>query len=170
LKGYIHVYTGNGKGKTTAALGLATRAACAGLKVFFGQFLKGRETSELKISEFFPNFDIVQYGTSEFIVGNPSEEQIKKAKDGLDDAKKRLASGKYDVVVLDELCVAMHLGLFSKEEIEDLLNVKPENVELVITGRYAPEWLIEKADLVTEMKEVKHYYQKGVVARKGIEY
>jgi cob(I)alamin adenosyltransferase len=103
-------------------------------------------------------------------VGNPSEEQIKKAKGGLADAKERLVSEKYDVVVLDELCVAMHLGLFSKEEIEDLLNVKPENVELVITGRYAPEWLIEKADLVTEMKEVKHYYQKGVVARKGIEY
>lgn len=84
--------------------------------------------------------------------------------------KKRLASGKYDVVVLDELCVAIHLGLFSKEEMEDLLNLKPESVELVITGRYAPEWLIEKADLVTEMKEIKHYYQKGVMARKGIEY
>lgn len=170
LKGYVHVYTGDGKGKTTAALGLSVRAACAGLRVFIGQFLKGTPVSELKLKEFFRNIEIVQYGTSQFVVGRPSEEQIKKAKEGLRDARERLISGRYDVVVLDELCVAIYFGFFSREEIEDLLSVRPENVELVITGRYAPEWLIEKADLVTEMKEVKHYYRKGVRARKGIEY
>ncbi|WP_101513932.1 cob(I)yrinic acid a,c-diamide adenosyltransferase [Thermotoga sp. SG1] len=170
MKGYVHVYTGDGKGKTTAALGLSVRAACAGLRVFIGQFLKGTPVSELKLKEFFRNIEIVQYGTSEFVVGRPSEEQIKKAKEGLRDVKERLISGRYDVVVLDELCVAIHFGFFSREEIEDLLSVRPENVELVITGRYAPEWLIEKADLVTEMKEVKHYYREGVRAREGIEY
>ena len=149
MRGYVQVYTGDGKGKTTAALGLSIRAACAGLRVFIGQFL---------------------YGTPEFVVEKPSKKQIKRAKEGLEDARKKLVSGRYNVVVLDELCVAIHLGFFSREEIEELLNARPEHVELVITGRYAPEWLIEKADLVTEMKEVKHYYKKGVPARKGIEF
>ncbi|MCD6551090.1 cob(I)yrinic acid a,c-diamide adenosyltransferase [Thermotoga sp.] len=170
MRGYVQVYTGDGKGKTTAALGLSIRAACAGLRVFIGQFLKGTPTSELKIGEFFPNIEIAQYGTPEFVVEKPSKKQIKRAKEGLEDARKKLVSGRYNVVVLDELCVAIHLGFFSREEIEELLNARPEHVELVITGRYAPEWLIEKADLVTEMKEVKHYYKKGVPARKGIEF
>ncbi|PLV60195.1 cob(I)yrinic acid a,c-diamide adenosyltransferase [Thermotoga sp. KOL6] len=170
MRGYVQVYTGDGKGKTTAALGLSVRAACAGLKVFIGQFLKGSETSELKINEFFSNIEIVQYGTPDFVFGKPRKDQIERAKKGLDDAQKRISSGEYDIVVLDELCVAIHLGFFSREEIEALLNSKPEHVELVITGRYAPEWLMERADLVTEMREVKHYYKKGISARKGIEF
>jgi len=169
MKGYIQVYTGDGKGKTTAAIGLAVRAACAGLKVFVGQFLKGMESSEVKIREFLP-IEIVLYGNGKFVRDPADPEHRRLAQEGLRDAKERLSSGKYDLVVLDEFNVAIHLGLLSREEVEDLLDSKPEHVELVITGRYAPNWLIERADLVTEMREVKHYFQRGVTARRGIEY
>lgn len=168
-KGYIHVYTGNGKGKTTAALGLAIRAVCAGKKVFFGQFIKGMEYSELKCVKFVPNLIIQQFGRDCFIYNNPTEDDIKAARDGLEKLKDILKQGKYDLVILDELNIALYYKLFSVEDaIEAILNRAP-HVEVVITGRYAPKEIIDLADLVTEMKEIKHYYATGLQARKGIE-
>lgn len=168
-KGYIHVYTGNGKGKTTAALGLALRAVCAGEKVFFGQFAKGMDYSELNAANFLPNFTIEQFGTEYFIVNKPTKADIREAKKGLKRAEEVLLSGEYDVVVFDELNIALFYELFTIEEVIEIINRKPEKVELIITGRYAKKELIERADLVTEMKEIKHYYSQGVQARRGIE-
>lgn len=168
-KGYIHVYTGNGKGKTTAALGLAIRAVSAGKKVFFGQFIKGMEYSELKIQEYLPNLVIQQFGIDCFIYNDPTERDIEFAKAGLEICKKVLAGGEYDVVVLDELTIALYYKLFTVEEAIDAVQNRAPNVEVVITGRYAPDELIEIADLVTEMKEIKHYYTQGIESRKGID-
>ncbi len=168
-KGYIHVYTGNGKGKTTAALGLSMRAVCAGKKVFFGQFIKGMEYSELGIVKHVPNIEIEQFGRGCFIFNNPVQEDYDAAKKGLERIKEVLTSGNYDVVVMDEVNVALYYKLFSAEEVLELLKLKRPETEVVLTGRYAPEKIIEAADLVTEMKEIKHYYTKGVMARKGIE-
>ncbi len=168
-KGYIHVYTGNGKGKTTSALGLSLRAVCSGKKVYFGQFVKGMKYSEVKAEEYLPNFEIHQFGLECFIFNDPTDEDIKVAKEGLKVCEKVLSEGKHDVVVLDELNIALYYELFSIEEVLDIINKKAEHVELIITGRYAPDKIVDIADLVTEMKEVKHYYQKGVEARKGIE-
>ena len=170
-KGYIHIYTGNSKGKTTAALGLALRAMGAGLKVFVGQFVKKRICSEHKALERFKDLiTIRQYGTG-FLrakVLTPSEKA--SAKKGLEDVKKALLSGQYDMVILDEVNIAVHYGLISADDVLKLLDKKPQETEVIITGRYADEKLIKKADLVTEMKEIKHYFKQGVKARKGIEY
>lgn len=169
-KGYIHVYTGNGKGKTTAALGLSLRAACAGRKVFFGQFIKGLPYSELKCTEILDNFEIEQFGRWCFIDKAPEEEDVAAAVKGLERLGEVLGSGQYDIVVMDELNVALYFKLFSVEEALAAITGRAENVEVVITGRYAPEEIINIADLVTEMKEVKHYYNEGVQAREGIEF
>lgn len=168
-KGYVHVYTGNGKGKTTAALGLAVRAVSAGKKVFFGQFIKGMEYSELKSQEFIPNFKIQQFGRDCFIEKDPTAEDIKLARDGLKECREILAKGEYDLVVLDELNIAIYYKLFSVEEAIEAIENRASHVEVVVTGRYAEDKLIEMADLVTEMKEVKHYYMQGIEAREGIE-
>lgn len=168
-KGYIQIYTGNGKGKTTAALGLSLRAVCAGKKVFFGQFIKGMDYSELKTPEYLPNFTLEQFGRNYFIHNKPNQEDIDSARKGLKKAAEVLKSGTYDLVVLDEINVAVHYNLFSIDEAIDMLKGKAEEVEVILTGRYAEDKLIDMADLVTEMKEVKHYYKKGVTARKGIE-
>lgn len=168
-KGYVHVYTGNGKGKTTAALGLSLRAVSAGKKVFFGQFIKGMEYSELKAVEFLPNFEIKQFGRGCFIYNEPTEEDRKSAMEGLLELEKILNSGKYDIVVLDELNIALYYELLDINKVLEIIKNKPENVELIITGRYAKEEIMEVADLVTEMKEIKHYYTKGIQARVGIE-
>jgi cob(I)alamin adenosyltransferase len=169
-KGYVHVYTGNGKGKTTAALGLALRAVCAGKKVFFGQFVKGMDYSELKAADFLPNFVIEQFGRGCFIHGEPSDEDVKAAKDGLRKLKNMLEEGNFDLVVMDEVNIALYFKLITSSEVIEAVNNRAEHVEVVLTGRYAPKEIIEIADLVTEMKEVKHYYQKGIIARKGIEF
>lgn len=166
-KGFVHVYTGNGKGKTTAALGLAMRAAGAGKKVFIGQFVKGMHYSELDLR--IENIEIKQYGADCFIYKDPTENDIKIARDGLAEMAEILKSGKYDVVIMDEACIAFYYKLFSFEELWKAVSQRAEHVEVVITGRYAPDALIEKADLVTEMKEIKHYYKTGVQARTGIE-
>ena len=166
-KGYVQVYTGNGKGKTTCALGLCLRAVCAGYSVFFGQFLKGRDYSELKAVDFLPNFTIRQYGSEKFVFNNPSDEDILLAKNAIDDIKKEIYN--YDVVVLDEINIALHKNLISLQDVLDIINIKPENTELVLTGRYAHEKIIQCADLVSNIDEVKHYYTKGVNARIGIE-
>ncbi len=171
MKGYIHVYTGNGKGKTTAALGLALRAVGAGKKVYFAQFVKGKIYSEIDaINRYIPEITVKQYGRGCFIVNKPTLEDIQAAKEGLQEVGAVIRSGKYDVVVLDEATIALHYKLFSVEELIAVLQEKHEETEIAITGRYAPEELIEIADLVTEMKEIKHYYTKGISARKGIEY
>lgn len=169
-RGYIHVYTGNGKGKTTAALGLSLRAVCAGKKVFFGQFIKGMEYSELKCTKFMDNFEMEQFGRRCFIYEAPSQEDIDAARVGLARMRDILKSGQYDIVVMDELNIALYFKLFSVEEAIDAIKGRDESTEVVITGRYAPEEIINIADLVTEMKELKHYYSKGIEAREGIEF
>ena len=171
MKGYIHVYTGNGKGKTTAAFGLALRAEGAGLKVFIGQFVKGKTYNEnVAAQKYLKNIEVKQYGLGCFIIKTPTTEDINAARKGLEEMGKNILSGKYDVVVMDEVTIALHYKLFTVEELLEIIKNKPEHVELVLTGRYAPTEIIEVADLVTEMKEVKHYYQQGVEAREGIEY
>jgi len=171
MKGYIHLYTGNGKGKTTAAFGLALRSAGAGKKVFFAQFVKGQIYSEIDaVKEFLPHITVKQYGLECFIINSPKKEDILAARKGLDEVADLMRSGEYDLIVLDEACIALMYGLFDNEELIDILLSKKEETEVIITGRYAPPDLIDIADLVTEMKEIKHYYKKGVEARKGIEY
>ncbi|BES65552.1 cob(I)yrinic acid a,c-diamide adenosyltransferase [Gottschalkiaceae bacterium SANA] len=169
FKGYLHVYTGNGKGKTTAALGLSLRAVCAGKRVFFGQFVKGMKYSETKAIEYLPNFEMEQFGLNCFIENDPTQADIDAALQGLDRIREVIDSGDYDLVVLDEVNIAIYFKLFSVEDVVELIENRPEQMEMVCTGRYAPEALLDLADLVTEMKEVKHYYQQGVMARKGIE-
>jgi cob(I)alamin adenosyltransferase len=170
MKGYVQVYTGDGKGKTTAALGLSLRAAGAGLKVFIAQFIKMGEYSEIKaLKRFSDHITLTQFGLGRFIKGKPSPEDIDAAQKGIEEVKSILSSGKYDIVILEEANVAVTCGLFSVQELLDIIEKKPEDVELVITGRGAAPSIIERADLVTEMKPVKHYFQKGIKARIGIE-
>jgi cob(I)alamin adenosyltransferase len=170
MKGYIQVYTGNGKGKTTAALGLAIRAAGAGLKVFIAQFIKMGEYSEIKALKRFKDLITVeQFGSGRFIKGTPSASDIEAARKGVEKIKAAFTSGQHNVVIMEEANVAAGLGILSVEDILKIMDEKPRDVELVITGRGADSRIIEKADLVTEMKEVKHYFQKGVKARIGIE-
>jgi len=168
-KGYIQVYTGNGKGKTTAALGVSLRAACAGNKVFIGQFMKGQDYSELKAVEYLPSLEMEQFGALNFVAGKPSDEDKSKAEKGLARMKEVLASGKYDVVVFDEINTTLFFEMVSVADVLAVLELKPDQTEVILTGRYAPSEIIDKADLVTEMGEVKHYYNAGVGARTGIE-
>ncbi|MBT8491330.1 MAG: cob(I)yrinic acid a,c-diamide adenosyltransferase [Deltaproteobacteria bacterium] len=170
MKGYVQVYTGNGKGKTTAAFGLALRASGAGLKVYIAQFAKSGEYSEISaLEKYRESITIQQYGRIGFINGDPDDDDIRAAREGLKEVKEAMCSGKYDVVILDEANIATRYRLIAVDELLALIEAKPERVELVITGRDADARIIERADLVTEMKEVKHYYQKGVEARDGIE-
>lgn len=168
-KGLIQIYTGNGKGKTTAAFGLAMRATGAGLKVYILQFIKGKFYSELKALKQVKGIKIEQCGRGCFIKGKPKKIDKDLAQKGLMKAVARTMSGIYDVVMLDEINVALQLGLVSQQEILRLLKNKPRNVELILTGRYCPKIVLKHADLVTEMKEVKHPYAKGINARLGIE-
>lgn len=168
-KGYIHIYTGDGKGKTTAAFGLALRMIMAGKKVYIGQFVKDMKYNETKIENYFDNITIEQLGKGCFINELPKEKDILAANEGLEQCLRILKSGEYDLVVLDELSIALHFKLFTVKEVIRILNNRAENVEVVITGRYAPKELLDVADLVTEMKEIKHYYTKGVGCRDGIE-
>lgn len=193
MKGHVQVYTGNGKGKTTAAIGLTIRALGAGLKVMFLQFMKSLVYSEQKIlAGFEPNLHLKTVGKPFFIAmeGMLTEEELAKWQDkvvvfppgqppkeylaliatGISEAKQAVQSGEYDLVVLDEINCALHFGLISWEAVHELITAKAPNTELVLTGRGASQELIECADLVTEMKEVKHYYAtQGLEARLGIE-
>ena len=169
-KGYVQIYTGNGKGKTTAALGLSLRAAGAGWKVYIAQFMKQGGYSELKALERFDDLiTIEQFGTGKFTVGKPTDEDIAAGRRCLDAIKQALLSEKYDVVIMEEAAVAEKFGIISTEDILEMIKIKPEGTELVITGRGASEKLMGAADLVTEMREIKHYYHQGVQARQGIE-
>lgn len=168
--GYVHIYTGDGKGKTTAALGLALRAAGHGLRTYIGQFMKGQSYGELEALRDHPLITIEQYGEARCIRREDvSIEDAARARRGLERARDAMMSGRYEIVVLDEIHVAIWFGLLAIEEALAFLDQRPKHVELVLTGRRAAAELLERADLVTEMREVKHYYRRGVQARDGIE-
>lgn len=170
-KGYFQIYTGNGKGKTTAALGLAMRAAGAGFRIYLGQFIKSMEYGEIGIlRDRFPEVTVELYGIKGCIAGrDPDPTDVSAAREGLAKARNALRGG-YDLVILDEIFIASRFGLISDEELLDLAAGRDPGTELVMTGRYAPQALIDAADLVTDMTEVRHYYATmGVVSRKGIE-
>jgi cob(I)alamin adenosyltransferase len=168
--GYVQVYTGDGKGKTTAALGLALRASGHGLRTYIGQFMKGQRYGELDALRDHPLITIEQYGDVRCIRREEvTPEHVARAHRGLERAREAMRSGQYDIVVLDEVNVTIWFGLLAVGEVLALLDQRPEHVEMILTGRRAPQELIERADLVTEMREVKHYYQQGVMARQGIE-
>jgi len=172
-KGYIHIYTGDGKGKTSAALGLAFRALGRGLKIYIAQFMKAPNSSGEHLSaEAFKNqLTIKSMGQPGFIrPGESRPEDRAMARQALKEARETMVSQAYDVVILDEINVALSFSLLEVQEVVDFLAVKPPNVELVLTGRNAHPDIIEKADLVSEIKQVKHYLQEGIKARKGIEF
>jgi cob(I)alamin adenosyltransferase len=170
-KGYVQIYTGDGKGKTTAALGLALRAAGYGMYTYIGQFMKGRPYGELEALSDHPCITIEQYGDVHCIRREEiTPEHVTQARRGLDRVREAMHSGRYDLVVLDEVNVALWFELVRVEEVLALLDDRPLNVEVILTGRRAPQQLIDRADLVTEMQEVKHCYQQGVMARQGIEW
>jgi cob(I)alamin adenosyltransferase len=171
-KGYVQLYTGNGKGKTTAALGLALRASGAGLKSIIIQFMKGRHYSELEsILKLKSHITIEQYGSSRFCLINDEnfEEHCSLARNAMKRSQEVISSNKFDIIILDEIVTALSLKVVTLDEIIKLIEQKPDNKELVLTGRGAPQHLISLCDLVTEMTEVKHYYTNGVSARTGIE-
>ncbi len=171
-KGYIQVYTGNGKGKTTAALGLAVRAAGHRLRTVIIQFMKGwTDYGELAgVAMLAPFVEIRQAGRDVFVRrGDPDPEDLRLAREGLRAAQETVTGGKADIVVLDEIVSAVDFGLLPLGEVLGLLTRKPDGMEIVLTGRGAPREIVEAADLVTEMREIKHYYAKGVDARAGVE-
>ncbi len=169
-KGYIQLFTGNGKGKTTAAIGAAIRAAGAGKTVFIGQFVKGMHYSELESLKLIPQIQVQQFGLDCFIIKKPDQKDIDAAQKGLETVTDVIKKNSYNMVILDEICIALHYKLLPIKAIVKLLNEKPTEMEVILTGRYATKELIKKADLVTEMREIKHYYNKGIQARKGIEF
>ena len=170
-KGLVQVYTGNGKGKTTAAFGLALRAIGRGLKVYIIQFIKGGfDYGELYVVDKLPGLELKAFGQGKFITGKPAKEDVEQAQQALELARQAVNSGKYDLVVLDEINVALGLKLIGLDEVLELIELKPAHVELLLTGRGAHDKIVQAADLVTEMKDVKHPYNRGVPARKGIEY
>lgn len=171
-QGLIQVYTGDGKGKTTAALGQSVRAAGYGLRVLILQFIKaGDATSELRSVQQLSNLEIRQLGRAlSFIKNKPSPDDIEHARRGWAEAQRVISSGEYDVIVLDEMNVVLDLGMLSCTEVMSFLRQRPTHVEVILTGRKAPDEVIAGADLVTEMRCVKHPYEKGIAARKGIEY
>ncbi len=168
----IQIYTGNGKGKTTAALGLAMRAVGHGLKVIMIQFMKGKiNYGELAAAKSLPGFIIEQYGRPDFVnPEQPDKEDIRLAQKGLQRAQEVIAGTKYDIVILDEIIVAVSFGLIKVQEVIDLIKRTPTDMELVLTGRYMPPELEQHADLISEIKETKHYFQKGTKSRQGIDY
>ncbi len=174
-RGLIIVFTGDGKGKTTSALGVALRACGHNMKVAMLQFIKGSwHYGELEsVKKLSPNFELIPLGKG--FVGIiddrlPREEHIKAAKEALGIAREKITSGNYRIVILDEINVAVRLNLIDIEDLLDLVKAKPEKLHLIITGRGADPKLIEVADMVTEMREIKHPYQKGIEAQRGIDY
>jgi len=159
-RGFVQVYTGNGKGKTTAAFGLALRAAGHGLQTYIGQFMKGQMYGEVQALRDNPLVEIEQYGDAEHAA---------RARRGMERAREKMCSGDFDMVILDEVNVTIWFGMLAVDEVLELLEQRPPGVEVILTGRYAPAEILAKADLVTEMREVKHYFAQGVLARDGIE-
>lgn len=170
-KGFIHVYTGNGKGKTTAAIGLGVRATGEGLKVYMIQFMKGRRYSEIDALDHIQNFTVVQFGRDEFVLKeNPEQIDIDLARKGFEQAKIIINKGEHDVVILDEINVAVDYNLIPLNDVLQLLEEKPKKVELILTGRYAAPEVVKQADIVSEILEIKHPYQNGIESRKGIDW
>jgi cob(I)alamin adenosyltransferase len=171
VKGYIHVYTGSGKGKTTAAIGLGLRAVGAGFKVHMIQFMKGRRYNELNSIEKLTNFTYSQFGRDEFVSKEkPAKIDIDLAQKGFSYAKYVIKNEKYDIIILDEINVAIDYNLIKLKDVIKLIKEKPEKLELVLTGRNANPEIIKNADVVTEMLEIKHPYQQGITARNGIDF
>ncbi len=170
--GLVQVYTGDGKGKTSAAFGLALRAVGRGLKVYIIQFIKGGfDYGELYTVKQLDGLELKAFGRGKFITEKPPQkEDVELAREAFELAKRVVASSEYDVVIMDEINVALSLKLIEVDEVVELMKKKPKHVELVLTGRGAPAEIVGLADLVTEMKEVKHPFKKGVSPRKGIEY
>ena len=171
-QGFVQIYTGNGKGKSTAAIGQAVRAAGFGLKSYIAQFMKEYPYNELISLRHLSEWVIIeQFGGDAFVYKKelPGTEELEKAKNGLVTAKQKMLSNEYDLIILDEAIVAIYFKLIETKDLIEIIKLKPVNVELILTGRYCPDELIDLADLVTEMKEVKHYYQKNILSRKGIE-
>ncbi len=173
IRGYIQIYTGNGKGKSTAALGVALRAAGAGLKVKIIQFMKSGYTycEYASLERLKPQITVETFGDDLFVLSKqpPAEADIQQAKSGINRAWEIFELQSYNVLILDEICVAVYFGLLKVEDGLCLIDAKPESLELILTGRYCPMQWIERADLVTEMREVKHYYREGVLSRRGID-
>jgi cob(I)alamin adenosyltransferase len=171
-KGLVQVYTGNGKGKTTAAFGLALRAIGRGLRVCVIQFIKGGfDYGELYVIDKLPGLKLKAYGRGQFVVEKkPDKVDVSLAEEALKMAEKIVNGREYDMVILDEVNVALSLGLIRTEKVLELIREKPAQIELVLTGRNAPSEIVQAADLVTEMVEVKHPFNTGFQARKGIEY
>ncbi len=171
-RGLVMVITGNGKGKTTAAFGQALRAIGQGYRVFVAQFMKGRKYGELIAAQkYLPNLTILRFGLDSFVMrDNPAAIDMEMAQKGLIAAKKAIKSGKYDMVILDEINVALDFKLIALPEIVELIKNKPAHLDLILTGRYAPPDLIYLADTVSEVKEIKHHYNTGIKDRAGIEY
>ncbi|MBU4345830.1 MAG: cob(I)yrinic acid a,c-diamide adenosyltransferase [Candidatus Omnitrophica bacterium] len=166
----IQVYTGKGKGKTTAALGLAIRAAGAGLEVYICQFAKGMFYNELKALKRFKNIKVAQFGGRCFIKKIPSPKDMALARKGLRQVNKIISQKNYNMVILDEINIALKLKLVELNDVIELIKKAPKNLELILTGRGAHPAIIKLADLVSEIKDKKHYYKKGIKARKGIEF
>ncbi len=168
----IQVYTGDGKGKTTAALGQAMRAMGHGMKVFMVQFMKGRTYGELNVCrEHLPDMIIQMSGRDEFVKkGAPDEIDLRMAREGWEQAREVIVGGQYQMVILDEINIAIDYGLLPLREVLDLLREHSRDLEIICTGRYAPPELLELADLVSEVREVKHPYSKGEPMRRGIEF
>jgi len=172
LEGQIQIYTGDGKGKTTAALGLALRAAGRGYRTYFGQFLKARPSGERAAAQKLGGMiTFAMFGRPGLLrtKGRPDREDVCRAERGLALCRKAMLSGRYDIVVLDEINVALHFGLLGLADVLVFLDEKPPAVEIVLTGRRAPGALIRRAGLVTEMMEIRHYFSAGIPARRGIE-
>jgi cob(I)alamin adenosyltransferase len=171
-KGLVEIFTGSGKGKTSAALGVVLRAAGQGLRAHIIYFLKGDYPyGERTMFALLPNATFESYGDVEFIDPNKvKDEDREQARQGLEAARRALASGNYDIVVLDEINIAVAWKLIGVEEVLQLIEEKPQNMELILTGRHADQRLIERADLVTDMVEIKHPFHKGIKARRGIDY
>lgn len=170
-RGLVQIYTGEGKGKTTAALGLILRACGQGLRVFLAQFAKGMDYGELhSLTRLADQVTVRQYGRNCFIRREPTDEDIRLARAGFHEVSQVVTTGAHDLVVLDEIGIALHYRLIALAEVEGLLDRRPSTVELVLTGRKIPTALFARADLVTEMREIKHYFADGVQARRGIEF
>jgi cob(I)alamin adenosyltransferase len=171
-RGLVFVYTGNGKGKTTAAMGQALRAIGHGFKVLMLQFMKGRKYGEVLAAEkYLPDLTIYQCGLDSFVMRkNPAPVDIDMAQQGLKMAKKALSSGDYRMVILDEINVAMDFGLISVDDVVAMIKGKSPSIDLILTGRYAPPEIVELANTVSEVHELKHHYAAGIKEREGIEF